>query len=191
MDLKSLGKGEFYMSIDDFRSGFKYFTITYMHQDFQSSFLEKRDAINRRLYKFNFTISDIHMPRRAISDNVNLMIKNKIGGGTKQILSKLSKDLDNMHLQMEDDDVGIELVQLHDDVLVKDDGAGSDTDDEPENIDEDDDSSGVGDLNVEAVKSASDKEKSTSVESMAQMPDDASSKVENKQVNSGHAKNVN
>jgi len=58
LNLKSLSKGEFYMSIDDFRSGFKYFTITYMHKDYQSSFLEKRDAVSRRLYKFNFTIYD-------------------------------------------------------------------------------------------------------------------------------------
>ena len=34
LKLKSLSKGEFYMSIDDFRSGFKYFTITYMHRDY-------------------------------------------------------------------------------------------------------------------------------------------------------------
>ena len=32
--LKTLSKGEFYMSVDDFRSGFKYFTITYMHRDY-------------------------------------------------------------------------------------------------------------------------------------------------------------
>ena len=54
---------------------------------------------------------------------------------------------------VEDDDVDIELVQLRDNVLVKDDGAGSDTDNKIENIDEDDDSSGVGDLNVEAMRS--------------------------------------
>jgi hypothetical protein len=34
LKLSSLGKGEFYISIDDFRSGFKYFTMTYMHRDF-------------------------------------------------------------------------------------------------------------------------------------------------------------
>jgi hypothetical protein len=65
------------------------------------------------------------------------------------------------------EDVGIELVQLH----SGDDG--SDTEDEPENIDEDDDSSGVGDIVIP------DKEKSTTVESMAQMPDD-SKQVKNK-----------
>ena len=56
--LDSLEKGEFFMTIDDFRSGFKYYTITYMHKDWHSSYIEKRDSVNRRLYKFNFTIGD-------------------------------------------------------------------------------------------------------------------------------------
>jgi len=51
-----LKDGEFFMSLDDFKQGFKYFTITYMHQGWKQSFIEKRSSVNRRLYKFNFTI---------------------------------------------------------------------------------------------------------------------------------------
>jgi hypothetical protein len=100
------------MSIDDFRSGFKYFTITYMHRDYQSSFLEKRDAVSRRLYKFNFTIYD-EPPKaeRHPSDSTDVMVGSKLGEQTS-ILSKLSKDLDNMPLftEFDKDEVDIELL---------------------------------------------------------------------------------
>jgi len=46
------------MSVDDFRDGFKYYTITYMHDGWNNSFIEKRSSVNKRLYKFNFTISE-------------------------------------------------------------------------------------------------------------------------------------
>lgn len=51
------------MNVDDFRDGFKYYTITYMHDQWNNSFIEKRSSVNKRLYKFNFTISeDEYMP---------------------------------------------------------------------------------------------------------------------------------
>lgn len=59
------------MTIDDFRTGFKYYTITYMHKDWHSSFIEKRDSVNRRLYKFNFTIGeDTQFDHAHIIDDV-------------------------------------------------------------------------------------------------------------------------
>lgn len=53
-----LKKGEFFITIEDFKQGFKYYTITYLHVGWKQSFLEKRSSVNRRLYKFNFTISE-------------------------------------------------------------------------------------------------------------------------------------
>jgi hypothetical protein len=53
-----LKKSEFYMTVEDFKQGFKYFTITYLRDDWKTSFLEKRSSVNRRLYKFNFTITE-------------------------------------------------------------------------------------------------------------------------------------
>jgi hypothetical protein len=50
--------GEFYMTIDDFKQGFKYYTITYYHDDWQNSFIEKRSSVGGRLYKFNFTVGE-------------------------------------------------------------------------------------------------------------------------------------
>jgi len=52
------GSGEFYMTVDDFKQGFKYYTITYLHEDWKNSFIEKRSSVGGRLYKFNFTIGD-------------------------------------------------------------------------------------------------------------------------------------
>jgi hypothetical protein len=46
------------MTIEDFKQGFKYYTITYIRDQWKTSFLEKRSSVNRRLYKFNFTITE-------------------------------------------------------------------------------------------------------------------------------------
>ena len=46
------------MTIEDFKQGFKYYTITYLKDQWKTSFLEKRSSVNRRLYKFNFTITE-------------------------------------------------------------------------------------------------------------------------------------
>lgn len=37
-----LKAGEFLMSIDDFRDAFKHYTVTYLHDDWNNSFIEKR-----------------------------------------------------------------------------------------------------------------------------------------------------
>ena len=46
------------MSIEDFRDNFKQYTVTYLNKQFKNSFVEKRNAVNKKVYKFNFTISD-------------------------------------------------------------------------------------------------------------------------------------
>jgi hypothetical protein len=46
------------MTVDDFKQGFKYYTITYYHDDWQNSFIEKRSSVGGRLYKFNFTVGE-------------------------------------------------------------------------------------------------------------------------------------
>lgn len=45
------------MTIDDFKEAFKHYTVTYLHDDWKNSFIEKRQAVNRKNYRFNFTIS--------------------------------------------------------------------------------------------------------------------------------------
>lgn len=52
-----LKAGEFLMTIDDFKDAFKHYTVTYLHDDWNNSFIEKRQAVNRKNYRFNFTIS--------------------------------------------------------------------------------------------------------------------------------------
>jgi hypothetical protein len=44
------------MTHEDFKDSFKYYTITYLHKNFKTSFIEKRSSVNQRLYKFNFTL---------------------------------------------------------------------------------------------------------------------------------------
>jgi len=67
-----LKEGEFFMTIEDFKQGFKYYTITYLHDGWQNSYIEKRSVVNRRLYKFNFTITedDFNTGELKASDSV-------------------------------------------------------------------------------------------------------------------------
>lgn len=76
----------------------------------------------------------------------------------------------------------MELVQLSSTLNLGDDGQEQETGEEPDNVDEDDDSSGVSDANQEVnVKAASDNEKQGStVESMAQITQEPVTKEETK-----------
>jgi hypothetical protein len=46
------------MGVDDFRDAFKFYTIVNVHNDWQVSFIEKQAAVNKKNYRFNFTITD-------------------------------------------------------------------------------------------------------------------------------------
>jgi hypothetical protein len=52
-----LKKGEFFMTIDDFRQAFNYYTVIFL-KDLRNSFIEKKGAVNKKTYRFNFTITD-------------------------------------------------------------------------------------------------------------------------------------
>ena len=45
------------MEIEDFKDTFKGYTVTYLREEWHNSFIEKRNAVNRKNYRFNFTIS--------------------------------------------------------------------------------------------------------------------------------------
>ena len=51
---------EFWMSVEDFKDSFKSYTVTYLNTELKNSFIEKRNAQNKKNYKFNFTIADDH-----------------------------------------------------------------------------------------------------------------------------------
>jgi hypothetical protein len=46
------------MGVDDFRDAFKYYTIVNVHKEWTHSFVEKRQALNKKNYRFNFTITE-------------------------------------------------------------------------------------------------------------------------------------
>lgn len=48
---------EFYMAVEDFKDSFKSYTITYLRDGWQNSFVEKRNAVNKKVYKFNFSVN--------------------------------------------------------------------------------------------------------------------------------------
>jgi len=53
-----LKSDEFLISVEDFKDAFKVYTVTYLHDEWHNSFIEKRNAVNRKNYRFNFTISE-------------------------------------------------------------------------------------------------------------------------------------
>jgi hypothetical protein len=53
-----LKENEFLMDVQDFKDTFKYFTASYYDKDMKNSFIEKRNAVNKQSYKFNFEITD-------------------------------------------------------------------------------------------------------------------------------------
>ena len=46
------------MLVEDFKQAFKRYTITRLKRDWKNSFVEKRNALNKKTYRFNFTIAD-------------------------------------------------------------------------------------------------------------------------------------
>ena len=58
------------MSLEDFKSGFKSFTITYTKPSWRSSFVEKRSSVGKRLYKFNFVIDPVNDPTASSAKNL-------------------------------------------------------------------------------------------------------------------------
>lgn len=129
------------MTIEDFKQGFKYYTITYLHVGWKTSFIEKRSSVNRRLYKFNFTISEEdyntapHIPKtimaqeetdeagQPIDDDQNVQVK----ADTKEttILGSLSKHLlesqSNLDNLKEDGSISdaIDYIQLGSDIEIE------------------------------------------------------------------------
>jgi hypothetical protein len=65
---ESVGKltdGEFFMSVEDFKDAFKSYTVVYLHESWKNSFIEKRNAVNKKVYKFNFSINSDHVSSAA------------------------------------------------------------------------------------------------------------------------------
>lgn len=69
------------MDVQDFKDTFKYFTASYYDKDMKNSFIEKRNAVNKQSYKFNFEITDKdfghsiqHIAHQQPPHAINLMI---------------------------------------------------------------------------------------------------------------------
>ena len=53
------------MIVEDFKQAFKRYTITQLKRDWKNSFVEKRNALNKKTYRFNFTITDEDLHEQA------------------------------------------------------------------------------------------------------------------------------
>lgn len=63
---------EFFLTLDDFKSGLKSYTIAYMNKEWTSSFIEKRGSVSKRLYKFNFHIGETAKQPVSASNSIVL-----------------------------------------------------------------------------------------------------------------------
>jgi hypothetical protein len=57
-----LQDGEFYIAVEEFKDVFKLYTVIYLDKTHKNSFVEKRNAVNKKTYRFNFTISEEYLP---------------------------------------------------------------------------------------------------------------------------------
>lgn len=57
---------EFYIAVEEFKDVFKHYTVIYLEKTYKNSFVEKRNAVNKKTYRFNFTISDEDLPAKPI-----------------------------------------------------------------------------------------------------------------------------
>lgn len=58
--------GEFYIAVEEFKDVFKLYTVVYLEKTHKNSFVEKRNAVNKKTYRFNFTISEEDLPAKPI-----------------------------------------------------------------------------------------------------------------------------
>lgn len=71
-----LKKGEFLMTLDDFRQAFNYYTVVYLKK-MENSFIEKKGALNKKNYRFNFTITDEMISGKPPKTKTKAMKKKK------------------------------------------------------------------------------------------------------------------
>lgn len=70
--------------MEDFREHFKTYTVTYLHSEWKNSFIEKRNALNKKSYRFNFTITDEHVgPAKAAAAASAVSVDKKTAGPAK------------------------------------------------------------------------------------------------------------
>ena len=76
------------MKVSDFKDSFRYFTIAYLRDGWENSFVEKRASVNQRLYKFNFTISEDDyniMQGKCPKQKTNVMTASRLDEAFDQI----------------------------------------------------------------------------------------------------------
>lgn len=59
--------GEFYIAVEEFKDVFKLYTVIYLDKAHKNSFVEKRNAVNKKTYRFNFTITDDDLPAKPVA----------------------------------------------------------------------------------------------------------------------------
>lgn len=76
VNFAKLAKDEFFMPIDSFKVAFKSYTICYLKRSWRNTFVEKRNAVNKRVYRFNFTITeqDVAHPTKKVATVVSSMV---------------------------------------------------------------------------------------------------------------------
>ena len=75
-----LGEGEFFMTVEAFKYACKSYMVGYLKNDWKNSFVEKRNAVNKRVYRFNFTITDADTAHTEIRSKS--VVDNSAKGGS-------------------------------------------------------------------------------------------------------------
>jgi hypothetical protein len=113
---EKLRAGEFFMLVEDFKQAFKRYTITRLRRDWKNSFVEKRNALNKKTYRFNFTITDEDMGEsadRAVQREVRQVARanaQQLFGEAAQFEEKMHNDA-RLALPKQEKDFDIESIQ--------------------------------------------------------------------------------
>lgn len=110
LKFSKLKSDDFYMTLEDFKTGFKSYTITYLQSDFKASFLEKRSSVSKRLYKFNFVVP-IEAPTKEspASDMKLAELTDQQPRAMTSLRTHLQELAQRQHSATIDDEINLEL----------------------------------------------------------------------------------
>lgn len=87
------------MSVEDFKENFKSYSIVMMKENWKQTFVEKRNAVNKKTYKFNFAISTEH-----VSPSQAIVSKRPPSANNVMLFEDVGDDGENEEEDDEDDD---------------------------------------------------------------------------------------
>jgi len=129
------------MLTEDFKQAFKMYSIVHYKREWKNSFVEKRNALNKKTYRFNFTITD-----EDLSEEIESQVKhekkvvakvtaNNLFGEAAQFEEKMQTD-DRFGMPKHEKNFDIESIQETTDEISQSQGTSSSESDIPVDVED-------------------------------------------------------